>query len=68
MALIIATEMVEALRYKLRTFVINMEGPVEIYCDKNSVVTKSSVPQSVLNKRHNTIYYHRVRESRLPEH
>ena len=37
-ALRIATDMVESLRYKLRTFDINLEGPEEVYCDKNSVV------------------------------
>ena len=55
MALIIYTYMVEALRYKLRTFGINMWGPSEVYCDNNSVVTNSSVPASILNKIHNTI-------------
>ena len=63
MALIIYTYMVEALRYKLRTFGINMWGPSEVYCDNNSVVTNSSVPASVLNKRHNATCYHRVREA-----
>jgi hypothetical protein len=32
-------------------------------CDNKSVVTNASVPTSVLNKRHNAICYHRVRES-----
>ena len=62
-ALRIANEMVEALMYKLRTFGVNLEGPSEVYCDNNSVVTNSSVTASVLNKIHNTICYHRVRES-----
>ena len=55
MALIIATEMVESLRYNLRTFSVNLEGPEEVYCYNKSVVTKSSVPASVLNKIHNAI-------------
>ena len=29
----IATEIVEALRDKLRKFVVNLEGPSEVYCD-----------------------------------
>jgi len=62
-ALRICTEMVEALRYKLRYFGVPVEGPADILCDNPSVVTNSSVPTSVLNKRHNTICYHRVREA-----
>ena len=44
------------------TFGANLEGPVEVYCDNKSVVKKSSVLASALNKRHNAICYHRVRE------
>ena len=51
-ALRIYTEMVEALKYKLRCFRIQIDGQAEVYCDQ-SVVTNSSVPSSVLNKRHN---------------
>ena len=54
-ALIISTEIVEALRYKLSTFGVNLESPAEVYCDNKSVVTNSSVPASVLNKRDNDI-------------
>ena len=61
-ALRICTEMVEALRYKLRCFGVPVEGACDVMCDNRSVVTNSSVPTSVLNKRHNAICYHRVRE------
>ena len=40
-----------------------MEGPADILCDNRSVVTNLSVPTSVLNKRHNAICYHRVKEA-----
>jgi len=62
-ALRICTEMVEALRYKLRCFGVTVEGPADVLCDNRSVVTNSSVPTSVLNKIHNAICYHRVREA-----
>ena len=62
-ALRICTEMVEALRYKLRSFGVPIEGPCDVMCDNRSFVTNSSVPTSVLNKRHNAICYHRVREA-----
>ena len=47
-ALRIITEMVEVQRYKLCCFGIPIDGPAEIYCDNQSVVTNSSVPSSVL--------------------
>ena len=62
-ALRICTEMIEALRYKLRCFGVPINGSADVFCDNKSVVTNSSVPSSVLNKRHNAICYHRVREA-----
>jgi len=62
-ALRICTEIVEALRYKLSCFGVPFEGPCDVLCDNQSVVPNSSVPTSVLNKRHNTICYYRVREA-----
>ena len=58
-----STKMIESLIYKLRCFQILVEGPAEIFCDNMSVVKNLSIPNSALNKRHNAIYYHRVRES-----
>ncbi len=55
--------MVEALVYKLRCFGIPMYVQASIFCDNKSVVTNASVPTSVLNKRHNAICYHCVREA-----
>lgn len=62
-ALRIATEMVEALRYKLKMFGVPILGTSSMFCDNKSVVTYASVPSLVLNKRHNAICYHRVREA-----
>jgi hypothetical protein len=59
----IATDMIEGLRYKLRMFGIPINGPTDVLCDNQSVVTNSSVPESTLNKKHNVICYHRVREA-----
>ena len=55
--------MVEGLRYKLRMFGVPIEGPTDVYCDNSSVVTNSTIPASMLNKKHNAICYHKVRES-----
>lgn len=60
---IATTEMIEGLRYKLRMFGIPVDGPADVFCDNKSVVTNSTVPTSMLNKRHNSICYHRVREA-----
>lgn len=62
-AMRIATEMTEALRYKLRSFGVSIDGPTEVFCDNESVVKNSSIPQSTLNKKHNAVCYHRVREA-----
>ena len=58
----IATDIIEALRYKLRCFVVPVEVPVEVFCDNKSVVNDSGIPISVLNNIHNDICYHRIRE------
>ena len=55
--------MIEALRYKLRCFRIPVGVPAEVFFDNMSVVNNSSIPTSALNKMHNAIFYHRVREA-----
>jgi hypothetical protein len=53
----------EALRYKLRKMGISIMGPTNGFCDNKSIVTNSIILQSMLNKKHNSIAYHKVRES-----
>ena len=62
-ALKIAVEMNEALRYKLRMMGIAIDGPTNGFCDNKSVVTNATIPQSTLQKKHNMVAYHKVRES-----
>ena len=57
-ALSIATEMVEALRYKLRKNGIPIDGLDEVVFDNQLVVKNSITPTSTLNKRHHAIFYH----------
>ena len=52
-----------SLRYKLRMFGLNLQGPAYTFCDNAGVVKNVSIPESVLHKRHNAINYHIVRES-----
>lgn len=62
-AMKIAVELVEALRYKLRMFGIPIDGPTNVFCD-NEAVTKNVIhPESTLKKKHNAIAYHRSREA-----
>ena len=54
--------MVEALKYKLRTFGITLDGPAGDFCDNKLVVKNQRIPTPTLNKANNTILYHQVRE------
>jgi len=62
-ALRIATELIEALRYKLRMFGVPLDGPANVMCDNKSVVNNSTLPSSTLKKKHNARCYHRMREA-----
>ena len=63
LAMRIAIEMIEGLRYKLRMFGVPVDGPCNVFCDNNGVVLNTTVPESKLTKKHAAINYHRVRES-----
>jgi hypothetical protein len=47
----------------LRSLGVVLDGPALILGDNMSVVLNTTVPSSVLKKKHNTIAYHRVREA-----
>lgn len=62
-AMRIALEKIRALRYKLRMFGIPIEGPTNLLGDNESVVNAASKVEGKLNKKHNAICYHAVREA-----
>jgi hypothetical protein len=63
-ALRIGTELLKALRYKLRMMGIPLsEEPSVVWVDNNIVVCNTSVPESTLKKNHVAICYHLVREA-----
>ena len=62
-ALRIATELVEALRYKLRMFGVPLDGSTTGFCDNQSVVVNAKIPSSTLKKKHNSVAYHKTREA-----
>lgn len=49
-AMKIATEMVEGLRYRLRMMGVPIDGPVNTLCDNDSVVKNVTNPASTLKK------------------
>lgn len=55
-------EYIRGLRYKLRMLWIPCEGPAYICGDNQSVLAKTSIPDSVLKKKSQSIAYHMVRE------
>ena len=59
----IAVEMIEGLRYKLRMFGVPIDGAANVYCDNEAVYKNTSVPESVLKKKHHSIAYHKCREA-----
>jgi hypothetical protein len=62
-ALRVAKEMIVALRYKLRMFGVPISGATNVFCDNNGVVKNASIPHSMLQKKHNAINYHAIREA-----
>jgi hypothetical protein len=63
MALKTAAELVSGLPYKLRMMGIPIESATQMRVDNMSVVNNTSLPESVLKKKSNSIAYHYVREA-----
>jgi hypothetical protein len=51
-----AIELIESLRYKLRMFGIPVEGSTNVFCDNEAVCKNTTKPESVLSKKHHSIY------------
>jgi hypothetical protein len=62
-ALKIGTELIKSLRYKLRMMGVPLEGPANVLVNNDSVVKNSTIPASIIQKKHNSICYHFVREA-----
>ena len=41
-------------------FGIPIDGPADVFCDNQGVVKNTSLPESMLSKKHNAINYHAV--------
>ena len=55
--------MIVALKIKLKMFGIPILGPTNVFCDNMGVVKNTSIPESMLSKKHNSINYHIIREA-----
>ena len=55
-------EYLRGWRYKLRMMGIPCEGPSHIYGDNQSVLANTTIPESTLKKKSQSIAYHFVRE------
>ena len=56
-------EHIELLCNKLRMFSVPVEGPTNVFCDNEAVFKNTSIPDSMLKKKHTSICYHRSREA-----
>ena len=58
-----AVDMIEGLIYKLRMFGIPVLEESKIFCDNQAAVKSGSNPDTRLQKKHNSIAFHRIREA-----
>jgi hypothetical protein len=61
-------EYLRGLRYKLRMMGIPVTGPAYILGDNKSVLCNTSIPDSTLKKKSQSIAYHFVREGYVNRH
>ena len=67
-AMRVAIDLIEGLRYKLRMMGVPIDGSTKVYCDNDTVVKTTTRPESTLKKKHNAINYHRAREAQAAGH
>ena len=58
-----ATELIMDLRNTLRYLGVPIMTKAYMFGDNKSVITSATIPQSVINKSHNMLSYHRVKEA-----
>ena len=59
----VAVELVMEVRYKLRMLGVSLEETSLLIGDNMSIILNTTLPSSMLKKKHNAIAYHRVREA-----
>ena len=58
-----ATEAIIDLRTFVRYLGAPIDGPSWLFGDNQSVITQSTIPHSMLTKRHNALAYHKTRSA-----
>ena len=56
-------DMVEELRYKLQMFGVPIDGYTNVFYDNDAIYKNTITSESVLNKKHHIIDYHRCSEA-----
>ena len=56
-----AVEIAMEYRYALRMMGVEIDGPCRMFGDNNSVILNTTLPSSMLKKKHQAIAYHAVR-------
>ncbi len=59
----IARDLISVMRIKLKCFGIPIRDLCSLFCDNFAVVKNTSIPESVLAKKHNAINYHIIHEA-----
>ena len=62
-ALKTAIEMIQGLRFKLRSFGVPIEGPTDVFCDNEAVTNAARKPEVTLSKKHNSVAWHIVQQA-----
>ena len=62
-AMRIAIELVEGLRYKLRMMGVPIDGECDLFCDNESVTKNVGRVESPIKKKHNSIAINKAREA-----
>ena len=44
-------------------FGINVEGPDNVYCENEAATKNTTIPESILKKKHHSIAYNRCQEA-----
>jgi hypothetical protein len=58
----IATDIAMEFRYNIRMMGFELDGPVNMFGDNQSVVLNTTIPSSQLKKKIHACAYHRIRE------